>query len=110
MVDWIGTCPRATIPFKSQTVMFPIGSMSFGWTHLILVYPVATRYSGSKALVIDNTTILGGSQSFLGIVYIIVGLLCTLLGFVFLAIQITRPRYSIVFAEACWFDEHAYST
>jgi len=54
-------------------------------------FPV-DKYSGTKSILISTRTIMGGKNPFLGIAYIVVGGLCILLGAVFLATHLIKPR------------------
>ncbi|KAH8712219.1 ligand-effect modulator 3 family [Phaeosphaeriaceae sp. PMI808] len=54
-------------------------------------FPVQ-RYSGTKSILISTRTVMGGKNPFLGIAYIVVGGLCILLGAVFLATHLIKPR------------------
>ncbi|KAI8943760.1 hypothetical protein NX059_001736 [Plenodomus lindquistii] len=54
-------------------------------------YPV-DKYSGTKSILISTRTVMGGKNPFLGIAYIVVGGLCILLGAVFLATHLIKPR------------------
>lgn len=49
-------------------------------------------YGGTKTLVISTRTVIGGKNPFLGIAYIVVGGLCLLLGLVFTARHLIKPR------------------
>lgn len=54
-------------------------------------FPVE-KYSGTKSILISTRTVMGGRNPFLGIAYIVVGGLCILLGAVFLATHLIKPR------------------
>lgn len=54
-------------------------------------YPVEA-YSGTKSILISTRTVMGGKNPFLGIAYLVVGGLCFLLGAVFLATHLIKPR------------------
>jgi hypothetical protein len=49
-------------------------------------------FSGSKKLVLSTTSWLGGKNSFLGIAYLTVGLICMFLALVFFLIHLKNPR------------------
>ncbi len=49
-------------------------------------------FSGSKTIVLSNTTWLGGQSFFLGAVYIITGGLSLLLGLIYAALVLIKPR------------------
>lgn len=51
-----------------------------------------TLYGGTKSILISTRTVMGGKNPFLGIAYIVVGGLCILLGAVFTATHIIKPR------------------
>jgi len=51
-----------------------------------------TLYSGTKAILITTRTVMGGKNPFLGIAYIVVGGLCILLGVLFTATHLIKPR------------------
>ncbi|KAF2671733.1 Lem3/Cdc50 [Microthyrium microscopicum] len=51
-----------------------------------------TLYGGTKAILISTRTVMGGKNPFLGIAYIVVGGLCILLGALFTATHIIKPR------------------
>jgi len=55
------------------------------------VFPVAS-FSGEKAIVLSTTSWLGGKNDFLGWAYIVVAILCFILGFLFLAKHLISPR------------------
>ncbi|KAI9096450.1 CDC50/LEM3 family [Phlyctochytrium arcticum] len=50
------------------------------------------KFSGSKSLVISTTSILGGKNPFLGAAYIVVGVICWVLGLAFLVRHMIKPR------------------
>jgi hypothetical protein len=50
------------------------------------------KYSGTKSILISTRTVMGGKNPFLGIAYLVVGGLCILLGAVFLATHLIKPR------------------
>jgi len=54
-------------------------------------YPVMS-FSGTKAVVLSTTSWLGGKNPFLGIAYIVVGVLCLVLGIGFLIRHVVKPR------------------
>jgi len=47
-----------------------------------------TQFSGTKSVVLAQTSILGGKNPFLGYAYIVVGCICLIIGIVFLIIHI----------------------
>lgn len=49
-------------------------------------------FKGSKKLVLSTTSWLGGKNSFLGIAYLTVGLICMFLALVFFLIHLKNPR------------------
>ena len=58
---------------------------------LIIDFPV-TEYGGTKTLVLSTRTVIGGQNNFLGIAYIVVAGLCILLGAIFTARHLIKPR------------------
>ncbi|KAF2746780.1 Lem3/Cdc50 [Sporormia fimetaria CBS 119925] len=54
-------------------------------------FPVDT-FDGTKSILISTRTVMGGKNDFLGIAYIVVGGLCILLGAVFTATHLIKPR------------------
>jgi len=62
----------------------PAGNYTF---HIDYSYRVKS-FSGTKSIVLSQISILGGKNSFLPISYIIVGILCLLIGVAFLFIHV----------------------
>ncbi|KAI9880465.1 MAG: hypothetical protein M1830_002817 [Pleopsidium flavum] len=56
-----------------------------------LNFPV-TVYGGTKSIVISTRTVMGGKNPFLGIAYVVVGGICIVLGFLFTATHLIKPR------------------
>lgn len=56
-----------------------------------IVFPT-TEYRGTKAILITTRTVMGGRNNFLGIAYIIVGGMCIVLGAIFTATHLIKPR------------------
>lgn len=56
------------------------------------VFPT-TEYRGTKSIIITTRTVVGGRNNFLGIAYIVVAGLCIVLGVIFLASHLVKPRY-----------------
>lgn len=54
-------------------------------------FPV-NDYDGTKSILLSTRTIMGGKNPFLGIAYIVVGGLCLLLGALFTATHLIKPR------------------
>ncbi|KAF9295936.1 hypothetical protein BGZ74_010540 [Mortierella antarctica] len=51
-----------------------------------------TSYGGTKSFVISTVSFMGGRNPFLGIAYIVVGVLCVVLGLLFTARHLYKPR------------------
>jgi hypothetical protein len=49
-------------------------------------------YTGTKSILISTSTVMGGKNPFLGIAYIVVGGICIVLGALFTATHIIKPR------------------
>lgn len=66
-------------------------------------FPV-TVYGGTKSIVISTRTVMGGKNPFLGIAYVVVGGICIVLGFLFTATHLIKPRWAHVCmnANASW--------
>ncbi|KAI9849416.1 MAG: hypothetical protein M1838_000159 [Thelocarpon superellum] len=54
-------------------------------------FPV-TIYGGTKSVVISTRTVIGGRNPFLGIAYVVVGGICVVLGALFTATHLIKPR------------------
>ena len=68
------------------------------YTNLILLGFNVTEYGGTKSIMISTRTVMGGKNSFMGIAYVVVGGVCVLIGVLFTAANLIRPRYDIVHA------------
>lgn len=51
-----------------------------------------TEFSGTKSILISTRTIMGGRNPFLGIAYIVVAGICVVLGALFTATHLIKPR------------------
>ncbi|KAI8831313.1 ligand-effect modulator 3 family [Chytriomyces cf. hyalinus JEL632] len=51
-----------------------------------------STFGGTKSVVISTVSILGGKNPFLGIAYIVVGIICWILGLLFLIRHMIKPR------------------
>jgi hypothetical protein len=51
-----------------------------------------TEYGGTKSIMISTRTVMGGKNSFMGIAYVVVGGVCVLIGVLFTAANLIRPR------------------
>jgi len=52
----------------------------------------ASKYGGTKSVLISTRTVIGGRNDFLGIAYVVVGGLCVLLGTIFTLTHLVKPR------------------
>jgi LEM3 (ligand-effect modulator 3) family / CDC50 family len=52
-----------------------------------------TEFSGTKSIVFSTRTVMGGRNPFLGIAYAVIAGLCMLLGTLFTARHLWKPRY-----------------
>lgn len=55
-----------------------------------------TEYGGTKSIMISTRTVMGGKNSFMGIAYVVVGGVCVLIGVLFTAANLIKPRYDIL--------------
>lgn len=53
----------------------------------------ADIYGGTKSIIISTRTVIGGRNPYLGIAFVVVGGLCILLGAIFTATHLIKPRY-----------------
>lgn len=56
-----------------------------------LVFNVS-EFHGTKSIILSTRTVMGGRNPFLGIVYLVVGGICILLGAVFTVTHMIKPR------------------
>ncbi|CAG8546445.1 7238_t:CDS:2 [Paraglomus occultum] len=56
-----------------------------------LLFPVKV-YGGRKSIVFSTVSFLGGKNPFLGVAYVAVGILCVILGSIFTAKHLLKPR------------------
>ncbi|KAF2836914.1 Lem3/Cdc50 [Patellaria atrata CBS 101060] len=68
-------------------------SMTAGRYRLVIrdYFPV-TEYGGTKSIFISTRTVMGGKNPSLGIAYVVVGGFCVLMGAVFTATHLIKPR------------------
>ncbi|KAF8252330.1 Lem3/Cdc50 [Wilcoxina mikolae CBS 423.85] len=88
---WMRT---AGLPTFSKLALRNDSSKMEKGTYSIKVYyrfPVR-EYAGTKSIVISTRTVMGGRNPFLGIAYIVVGGLCIVLGVIFTARHLIKPR------------------
>ena len=57
-------------------------------------FPVL-EYSGTKGILLSTRTVMGGKNPFLGVAYIVVAGICVLLGALFTATHLIKPRYGL---------------
>ena len=49
-------------------------------------------YDGTKSILLSTRTVMGGRNPFLGIAYVVVGGICIVLGALFTATHLIKPR------------------
>jgi hypothetical protein len=54
-------------------------------------FPVRV-YDGTKSILLSTRTVMGGKNPFLGIAYVVVGGICIVLGALFTATHLIKPR------------------
>lgn len=52
-----------------------------------------TEYGGTKAILLSTRTVMGGKNVFMGIAYVVVGAICIVIGVLFTAANLIKPRY-----------------
>lgn len=91
---WMRT---AGLPTFSKLSLKNVNEVMTEGTYQIVIddtFPVS-EYGGTKSILLSTRTVMGGKNPFLGIAYVIVAGICILLGTVFLATHLIRPRYVI---------------
>ena len=53
---------------------------------------LVSEFGGTKSILLSTRTVMGGKNPFLGIAYIVVGGICILLGALFTATHLIKPR------------------
>lgn len=66
-----------------------VGNEALTWH--VADFPV-NSYDGTKSILLSTRTIMGGKNPFLGIAYVVVGGLCIVLGALFTATHLIKPR------------------
>lgn len=74
-----------------------------------LNFPILV-YEGTKTIVISTSTVLGGSNPFFGIAYLVVAGVCFLLGVLFLIKHLISPRKLGDHSFLNWNDDNAQGT
>jgi len=79
--------------FSKLALRNDTGRMSQATYRINIDYRFPVReYSGTKSIVISTRTVMGGKNPFLGIAYVVVGGLAVLLGALFTARHLIKPR------------------
>ncbi|KAF9913817.1 hypothetical protein BX616_009525 [Lobosporangium transversale] len=65
-----------------------------------------TSFTGTKSIVISTVSFMGGRNPFLGIAYVVVGVLCVVLGFLFVARHLYKPRRLGDHTFVAWDNNH----
>jgi hypothetical protein len=60
-----------------------------------------TLYSGTKSMLLSTRTVMGGRNPFLGIAYIVIGGICILMGALFTATHLIKPRWATTHLQYC---------
>ncbi|KAJ9666091.1 alkylphosphocholine resistance protein lem3 [Coniosporium apollinis] len=88
---WMRTAGLPTfskLAMRNDTAPMPIGRYQLS----IYDHFNVTLYGGTKSILISTRTVMGGKNPFLGIAYIVVGGICILLGAIFTATHLIKPR------------------
>ena len=89
---WMRTAGLPT--FSKLALKNEAKDMKAGKYEIKIYYRFPVReYSGTKSIVISTSTVMGGRNPFLGIAYCVVGGLCIVLGVLFTARHLIKPRY-----------------
>jgi len=88
---WMRT---AGLPTFSKLAKRNDGHVLQAGTYRIKIYEnfKVQTFGGTKSLLLSTRTVMGGKNPFLGIAYIVVGGLCIVLGAVFTATHLIKPR------------------
>ncbi|EON61692.1 hypothetical protein W97_00908 [Coniosporium apollinis CBS 100218] len=88
---WMRTAGLPTfskLAMRNDTASMPIGRYQLS----IYDHFNVTLYGGTKSILISTRTVMGGKNPFLGIAYVVVGGICILLGAIFTATHLIKPR------------------
>ncbi|OKL57172.1 hypothetical protein UA08_07704 [Talaromyces atroroseus] len=69
-----------------------------------------TEFGGTKSILISTRTVMGGKNSFMGIAYIVVGGICILIGALFTAANLIKPRKLGDHTYLTWNNEPSTAT
>lgn len=89
--NWMRTAGLPTFSklyLRQDSETMPAGTYQINITQAFDV----NSYGGTKTLVISTRTVIGGKNPFLGIAYIVVGGICLILGVLFTARHLFKPR------------------
>ncbi|KAI9669953.1 MAG: hypothetical protein M1831_006989 [Alyxoria varia] len=88
---WMRTAGLPT--FSKLALKNTTSPMQTGWYSIDIInnFDVGI-FGGTKEILISTSTIMGGRNPFLGIAYVVVGGVCVLLGAVFTATHLIKPR------------------
>ncbi|KAF2716809.1 Lem3/Cdc50 [Polychaeton citri CBS 116435] len=89
--NWMRT---AGLPTFSKLALRNDNATMITGTYQMKVYNLfpAHLYDGTKSILISTRTVMGGKNSSLGIAYVVVGGICIVLGALFLAFHLIKPR------------------
>jgi len=93
--DFIVWMRVAALPrFKKLYRKIPANKLKPGATYSLIIqnrFPVKD-FGGTKTFVLSTTSWIGGKNNFLGIAYIVVGIICVALAIIFLVKHLISPR------------------
>jgi hypothetical protein len=96
---WMRTAGLPT--FSKLALRNDNDKLQFGRWAVEIYYRFPVReYSGTKSIVISTTNVMGGRNIYLGVAYVVVGGLCMLLGTLFTARHLIKPRYVFMFFQS----------